>query len=123
MGLFGLGRGRPQVLIHGARLKVRSGRAALPAPMTGAFVVGYALGETPLDAVRASVRAVQAMGYEFEDVLPDGLSIPMEDWGRHVAQAWPDVAAALPTQAEIAGRLADGGVVLGPFIGFETTAG
>lgn len=59
------------------------------------------------------------MGYDFEDVLPEGMSTPITGWGRYVAEAWPDFLREFPTQSDIAGRLANGSVLFSPFAGFE----
>jgi hypothetical protein len=51
------------------------------------------------------------MGYDFEDVLSEALSMPLGDWGSYIERAWPEFSAEFPTQSEIAARLANGAVV------------
>ena len=58
------------------------------------------------------------MGYDVEEILPEGLELPMSLWGAHIAEAWPDFVDHYPTQAEIATKLADGRVVFSPFAAF-----
>jgi hypothetical protein len=61
------------------------------------------------------------MGYDFEDVLSEALSMPLSDWGSYIERAWPEFSAEFP-QSEVAARLANGGVVFSPFAGFEREA-
>jgi hypothetical protein len=117
MGLF-----RKKVVeatIYGIRLKIRGGPEPLPSPLIGAYVTAFSIAEEPREAVVKSIRAIQAMGYDFEDVLPEGLSMPLSDWARYVREAWPELMGEFPAQGEIAARLADNGVVFSPFAGFD----
>lgn len=116
MGLFG--KKVVETMIHGIRLKICGGPEPLPSPLIGAYVTAFSLAEEPREAVVKGVRAIQAMGYDFEDVLPEGLSMPLSDWARYVGEAWPEFTVEFPTQSEIAARLAEGGVVFSPFAGF-----
>ena|SRR6218665_540345 len=120
MSLFGIGRKPKESRIHGIRLKVRAGTEALPEPLIGAYVTAFSIAEEPREAVVNGVRSLQAMGYDFEEVLPEGLSMPLADWGSYVDQAWPEFSDQLPSQADIAGALSNGGVVFSPFAGFES---
>jgi hypothetical protein len=120
MSLFGFGRKDRDPTIHAIRMKVRAGSQPLPAPLIGAYVTAFSIAAEPREAVVHSVRALHAMGYEFDDILPEGLSMPLSDWGAYVAQAWPDFASEFPSQLEVAARLSDGLVVFSPFAGFES---
>ena len=120
MSLFGPGRKRDSRTIHGIKLKVRSGSTPLPAPLIGAYVMAFSIAEKPRQAVIKSVHALQAMGYDFEEIFPEGISMEVADWGSYVAQAWDDISHAFPSQSELVDRLAGDGVVFGAFAGFET---
>jgi hypothetical protein len=100
-------------------MKVRAGSQQLPAPLIGAYVMAFSISADPREAVVNSVQALRAMGYEFDDILPEGLSMPVHDWGKYVAQAWPEFSEHFPSQPEIAARLANGAVVFSPFSGFD----
>lgn len=117
MELFG--KNVVEATIHGIRLKIRGGPEPLPSPLIGAYVIAFSIAEEPREAVVKGVRAIQAMGYDFEDVLPEGLSMPLSGWGRYVGEAWPEFTEEFPGQSEIAARLANNGVVFSPFAGFE----
>lgn len=114
-----LGKKTMVTTIHGIRLKIRAGTEQLPAPLIGAYVTAFSIAADPQEAVVKGVRAVQAMGYDFEDVLPEGLSMPLTDCASYVSHSWPDYEAEFPTQRDIAAQLADNGVVFSPFAGFE----
>ncbi|WHU01705.1 hypothetical protein [Sphingomonas sp. NIBR02145] len=113
------GRKREDVTIHGIRLKVRPGTQPLPSPLIAAYVTAFSVAAEPREAVVKSVRALQAMGYDFEDVLPEGLMLPLAGWGEYVAQAWPEFSEEFPSQDEIAAHLAEDGVAFSPFAGFD----
>jgi hypothetical protein len=100
-------------------LKVRAGTESLPAPLIGAHVIAFSIAADPREALVNGVRALQAMGYDFEDVLPKGLSMPLSGWEGYIAQAWPEFRDKFPSQSEIATRLANGGVIFSPFAGFD----
>ncbi|HEX8484638.1 hypothetical protein [Sphingomonas sp.] len=118
MGLFS--KKVVQATIHGIQLKIRGGPEPLPPPLIGAYVTAFSIAEEPREAVVKGVRAIQAMGYDFEDVLPEGLSMPLSDWAKYVGEAWPEFTEEFPAQSEIAARLADNGVVFSPFAGFDS---
>lgn len=111
------------VRISGIRLKVRPGREGLPPPLIGAYVTAFTVADEQQQAVKQAVLAIFAMGYDVEEVLPEGLEFPMLDWGAHVAAAWPEFPDHYPSQAEIASKLANGGVVFSPFAGFDQIGG
>ncbi len=110
---------RPDVLISGVRLKIRAGRNPLPHPLAGAYVTAFTVADEPQQAVRQAVLAIFDMGHDIEEILPEGLELPMSKWAAYVAEAWPEFPGYYPTQAQIAAKLADGGVVFSPFAGFE----
>jgi hypothetical protein len=120
VSLFGIGRKRGSATIFAIRMSVRAGAKALPAPLIGAHVIAFSIAAEPREAVVNSVNALQAMGYEFENVLPEGFSMPLGDWGSYVDRVWPEFRDAFPSQSEIDARLADGGVVFSPFAGFDS---
>ncbi len=107
--------------IHAIRLKIRGDEQPLPAPLVGAYVTAFTIAAEPQEAVTKSVRGIRAMGYDFEDVMSEGLSLPASEWSTYVAQAWPEFVDHFPSQSEIAARLAGDGVVFSPFAGFETS--
>ncbi len=106
-------------IIHGIRLKIRSGVEPLPFASTGAFVTAFSIAADPQEAILKAVRAVQAMGHDFEEILPEGLCMPLRDWGSFVSTAWSDYVQEFPSQREIAARLAGNGVVLTPVACFK----
>ncbi|MDP2259711.1 MAG: hypothetical protein Q8J89_08360 [Caulobacter sp.] len=119
MDLFKIGRKDAEPVIHGIRIKVRGGSQPLPPPLLGAFVTAFSVATEPREAVITSVRALQAMGYDFEDILPEGLSMPLKDWGAYISSAWPEFRDEFPPQSQIAERLSAGGVVFSPFAGYD----
>ncbi len=120
MKLLKFGRKDAEPVIHGIRIKVRAGSQPLPPPLRGAFVTAFSIATEPREAVITSVRALQGMGYDFEDILPEGLAMPLRDWGAYVSSAWPEFRDEFPSQAQIAERLSAGGVVFSPFAGFDS---
>ncbi len=120
MRFFGRNQKSDSATIHGIRLKVRAGTEQLPSPLIGAYVTAFSIASEPREAVIKSCRALAAMGYDFEEVLPEGLSLPVSEWGAYVMQAWPDFSADFPSQEQIADRLANDGVVFSPFAGWDT---
>ena len=119
MSVFKFGGEKPEPMIHGVRLRVRPGTQKLPEPLIGAYVTAFSIAADPREAVVNGVRALRAMGLEFEAVDPEGMALPLSGWGAYVDEAWPDFPGEFPSQSEIADRLADGGVVFTPFAGFE----
>jgi len=127
MGLFDRFRGNATApggtrQIVGVSLKVRGGTNPLPAPLLGAFVTGYSLGDDPQEAIKRTVQAILAMGYDVEEIIPRAINIPLDGWAGYIASAWPDFLEHFPTQDGIGERLASRSVVFSPFAGFDQEA-
>lgn len=122
MSFFGIGRKRDERRILAIKLELRSGAKRLPEPMAGAIVTAFSFAEGPAEAARMSFQAALDKG-TLAKVLPDGFSIPVHQFRAYVEQQWPEFADQMPSQSEIADRLADGEVVFGPLIGFTQDQG
>jgi hypothetical protein len=96
VSLFGFRRKKTEELtIYGVGMKVVAGSKPLPEPLIGAYVMAFSVAPEPAEAVVQSVLAIRGMGHECEELQPQGLSMPLSDWGAYVAKAWPDFADLL----------------------------
>lgn len=109
----------PTQEIIGIPLKIKSGSDPLPSPMVGAYVTAFSIAGDPQVAVKQSVLAIFAMGYDVEEVIPKAMHISLNGWADYVTSAWPEFLDHFPSQKDIAARLANGGVVFSPFAGFD----
>lgn len=123
MGLFdGFRRKGSQVEstpIYLFTFKVGSGQTEIPPPMIGAYVVGYALGDSPTIAAERAVKAISAMGYIVTDMEPTGGQLALGDWDKHIAERWPEFIGHFPKQEDVPSVLAREDAIFGPFAGYE----
>ncbi len=87
MSWLGLGRKDREATIHAIRMKVKAGSRKLPVPLIVAYVTAFSIAAEPREAVVNSVRALRAMGYDFEDIVSEGFSMPLGDWGKYLGDA------------------------------------
>lgn len=106
-------------VIYVFRFKVTSGRTQIPAPMNGAYVAAYSLGETPTIAAERSLNKLRAMGYVVEHMDAKGGAIAITDWDKHISETWPEFVHHFPQQASLLNELEAREAILGPFAGYE----
>lgn len=121
MGLFDKLRGKnvPEGVVYIFTFKVASGRAQIPAPMKGAFVVAYSMGDTAITAAERSANKLRSMGYIVEDMEPNGGEMQLSAWDQHIGERWPDFADHFPKQRDVLAELERRDAILAPFAGFE----
>ena len=103
-----------------AGIKVLRGtNEEMPPELAGAVASCFAAGHDYQAAVRASVWALEQMGFEFDSVVGEVVEVPVDGWDGYVSEVWSDAADLLPRQAELPEIVKDGGVFFGPFAGFE----
>lgn len=109
----------PEGVIYIFTFKVASGQAQIPAPMKGAFVVAYSIGETATAAAERSVNELRSMGYTVEDMEPKGGKMQLSAWDQHIGERWSDFVDHFPKQRDVLAELERRDAILGPFAGFE----
>jgi hypothetical protein len=121
MGLFDKFRGKSahEGVVYMFTFKVASGQALIPAPMKGAFVVAYSMGDTATVAAERSVNKLRSMGYVVEDMDPKGGEMQLSAWDQQIAERWPDFVDHFPKQKDVLAELERRESILAPFAGFE----
>jgi hypothetical protein len=91
----------------------------IPAPMTGAEVFVYVLGESHAAAADAAVMALRDDGYAITEMHQTAHEIPVSAWDAHVAKVWQDYPGHFPNQSNVMNALRNKGAVFSPFAGYE----
>jgi hypothetical protein len=90
----------------------------IPAPMTGAEVFVYVVGDSQLAAADAAVNALRNDGYAITHMHPTAHEIPLSAWDGHVAKVWHDYPGHFPDKFNVMNTLRSKGAVFGPFAGY-----
>lgn len=117
--LRGKGQPPPQEFVYLFTFKIASGQTQIPAPMTGAYVVAYSMGDTPTLAAERAWQELRKMGYVVEDVDAKGGQLALAEWDVHIAERWPEFADRFPRQQDLVAVLERENAVFSPFAGFE----
>ena len=91
----------------------------MPPELGGAYVQCFTVAEDCARAIEKSLARLRANGLEIREVLDSAFTFDASEWTVLVEDSWPDQAAGLHTQQEFESIMADGGVVFGPFGGYN----
>jgi hypothetical protein len=91
----------------------------IPAPMTGAEVFVYVVGDSQLAAADAAVKALRDDGYTITEMHQTAHEIPVSAWDSHITKVWQDYPGHFPNQSSVLDNLRSKGAVFSPFAGFE----
>ena len=105
--------------IFALRAKIHGGATSIPPPMVGAYVVAFSAADDLATAGKQILKKLEEMGFVVEEFGAEGAIVPLEDWDSYIAGRWPEFIDHFPAQAAVPDHLANGGVILGPFAGFE----
>lgn len=99
--------------------KIESGQTEVPPPMTCAYVLAYAAGDSPTRAAEIAWNELRAMGYVVTGMNPTGGQMALDDWDLHISERWPEFVDHFPKQKDVLEVLAKDNAIFGPFAGFE----
>jgi hypothetical protein len=88
--------------------------------MKGAHVDCYIAATEHTDALRLAVKKLTEQGYVFEDLIDGQVhQLDPSKWDECISRVWPEVSNFFPLQADVVKLVRDGGVIFGPFCGWE----
>lgn len=103
-------------------IKVRRGQECeMPSHLIGAIVVCYMAAPDYQEGLHQAVAKLKSKGCVFEDVM-DGKVTQLDpsQWDQHIASTWPELVNQFPSQTDMPRFIEAGGVLFGPFCGFES---
>jgi hypothetical protein len=88
--------------------------------MKGAVVNCYVAASDHTDALRLAIKKLAEQGYIFDDVLGGQVhQLNSSEWDEHITSTFPELSGHFPAQSDMDGVLNSGGVIFGPFCGWE----
>ena len=99
----------------------RGPHCEMPSHLIGAVVSCYVAAPEWQAALRLAVEELASRGYVFEDLMDGQVhQLDPSEWNEHIASTWPECPDRFPSQSDLPGFIAAGGVFFGPFLAWET---
>lgn len=87
----------------------------MPSGFPGAYVRCYSPGNDYVEATKKSLKKLLADNIHPEEILQPIYEMNSDDWSRHVADKWPELASSLLNQQDFESAMKRDEVVYGPF--------